>query len=88
MQCELHALLQSNEELRTVCEDLNFTRVKTAKHLAERIMSELESLEMSKTKFEAEINFNDELVYAGARECAELERFASQKDWQPSALYI
>ena len=56
----LRQLEESNEELRTVCEDLNFTRVKTAKHLAERIMSELESLEMSKTKFEAEINFNDE----------------------------
>ena len=56
----LAKLEERNEELRTVCEDLNFTRVKTAKKLAESITAELSSLEMSKTKFEAEIIFNDE----------------------------
>ena len=69
----LKQLEESNEELRTVCEDLNFTRVKTAKHLAERIMSELESLEMSKTKFEAEINFNDEVYITNIRHKRNLE---------------
>ena len=56
----LEKLSSYNEDLRNLCEDLNFTRVKTAKYLAENIMAELESLEMSKTKFDADIIFNDE----------------------------
>lgn len=56
----LKQLEERNEELRTLCEDLNFTRVKAAKKLAEQVMAELESLEMSKAKFYAEIIFDDE----------------------------
>lgn len=51
---------EKNEELRAVCEDMNFTRVKAAKLLEEEVVNELESLEMSKTKFKTEINFDDE----------------------------
>ena len=56
----LKQLEERNEELRTLCEDLNFTRVRAAKKLAEQVMAELESLEMSKAKFYAEIIFDDE----------------------------
>ncbi len=56
----LQQLEGQNEELRAICEDLNFSRVKAAKRLAEQVMAELESLEMSKAKFYTEIIFHDE----------------------------
>lgn len=56
----LQQLESQNEELRAICEDLNFSRVKAAKRLAEQVMAELESLEMSKAKFYTEIIFHDE----------------------------
>ncbi|MFR1519096.1 MAG: DNA repair protein RecN [Clostridia bacterium] len=56
----LQELDEKNEELRTFCEDLNFTRVKAAKQLAGQVIAELQSLEMNQAKFYAEIIFNDE----------------------------
>lgn len=53
-------LNEKNEDMRAACEDMNFTRVKAAKLLEDEIVSELESLEMSKTRFSAEIVFHDE----------------------------
>lgn len=55
----LTTLESKNEELRADSEDINFARVKEANKLSKLIMSELDSLEMSKAVFKAEINFND-----------------------------
>ena len=56
----LKELERMNEDMKAVCEDLSFARAKTAKILENKVENELESLEMSKTKFKADIIINDD----------------------------
>jgi len=56
----LEKLDKYNTELKENCKKLNGAREKTAQLLAQRVSEELESLEMSSTKFKADIIFNDE----------------------------
>ncbi len=56
----LEKLGKYNSKLKEICRKLNAVREKTAKLLAQRVSEELESLEMSNTKFKADIVFNDE----------------------------
>ena len=56
----LEKLGKYNSSLKEICQKLNAAREKTAKLLAQRVSAELESLEMSNTKFKADIVFNNE----------------------------
>ncbi|MBE7058748.1 MAG: DNA repair protein RecN [Ruminococcaceae bacterium] len=56
----LEKLGKYNSKLKEICRKLNAVREKTAKLLAQRVSEELESLEMSNTKFKADIVFYDE----------------------------